>query len=78
MIPYFCLNTVFEGNATLVWPLNIKHYYGENNDTYVIELLKEPTNTTLQLNIKFTSQLSNTLQGFYRVGYHDIDTSDKK
>lgn len=70
--------TVFESNATLTWPLEIKQRYGENNETYIIELLAEPRNTTLQVNIKFISQLSNTLQGFYRVGYNDIDTTDKK
>lgn len=78
MIPCIFYFTVFQSNATLTTPIDIKHYYGENNETYVIELLKEPKNTTLQVNIKFISQLSSTLQGFYRVGYNDIDTSDKK
>lgn len=61
-------------------PLTIKTAYGDNNDTYVIKLAKvsEVKNSTIQLNLKFVSQLSSTLQGFYRVAYDDSDSDTRK
>lgn len=67
--------------------LQIKHDYGKNDgndgnddikETYVIVLMEKPNNSSLQVNVKFISQLSETLQGFYRVGYHGTDSSSKK
>lgn len=69
---------MFESNEMLTSPVKFEGRYGENNETYIIKLTETPKNTTLQLNIKFTSHLSNTLQGFYRVGYDDIDSDTKK
>lgn len=59
-------------------PLDIKTSYGKNNETFVIELVKKPASKEIQVNLTFISQLSNTLQGFYRVGYDDIDSREKK
>ncbi|XP_031619853.1 aminopeptidase Ey isoform X2 [Contarinia nasturtii] len=69
---------VAESSENLTRFLDIAADYGENNDTYVINLVESPNNASLQLNIKFISQLSTTLQGFYRVGYNDIDTTEQK
>lgn len=69
---------VFESNQTITSPIKFDGSYGDNNETYIIQLTETPKNKTLQLNIKFTSHLSNTLQGFYRVGYDDIDSDTKK
>jgi len=49
--------------------------YGRNNDSYVITLqeTKYPlTNVSVQLN--FVSQLTNTLQGFYRGSFFNENT----
>ena len=46
--------------------------YGKNNESYVITLKKTKyplTNITIQLS--FVSQLTSTLQGFYRGSYYD-------
>ncbi|XP_031634254.1 aminopeptidase N-like [Contarinia nasturtii] len=69
---------VAEINGEVTRLLSIQSNYGKNNEIYVIDLLEMPKNTSLQVNIEFISQLSTTLQGFYRVGYDDIDTTDKK
>lgn len=61
--------------------MTIETWYGENNDTFNIALAEGTRvdgNTTLQVNLKFISQLSNTLQGFYRVSYKDSDSDTKK
>lgn len=58
-------------------PVTIKSKYGSNNETYEIQLLNA-TESTLKVDLKFTSQLSSTLQGFYRVGYNDVDDKNKK
>lgn len=65
---------VFENSAAL----EIKTSYGNNNETFVIELIQKPTNKQLRVDLKFISQLSSTLQGFYRVGYDDVDSTEKK
>lgn len=75
MIPLFL---VFQSNETLAWPVEITTSYGENNETFIIKLEKLPVNDTLQVDLKFISQLSNTLQGFYRVGYNDKNSDTKK
>lgn len=66
--------SVRQNNGTLVAH---KSNYGINNETYEIQLVNA-TETKVQVDIKFNSQLSNTLQGFYRVGYDDIDDKNKK
>lgn len=76
---YF-FHTVFQSSSEMVTPLEIKTSYGDNNDTFIIELSKSTIgkNTTLQVNLKFFSQLSSTLQGFYQVSYEDSDSDTKK
>lgn len=71
---------MYQSDATVATPLDIQTEYGENNDTFIIKLNKfnEVKNSTLQVNLKFISQLSNTLQGFYRVNYDDSDSDTKK
>lgn len=72
---------VFQSSPLVSSPLSIRTWYGENNDTFNIELGEGTTvdgNTTLQVNLKFISQLSNTLQGFYRVLYEDSDSDKPK
>lgn len=72
--------TVFQSNATLTSPLIIETSYGENNDTYIIKL-KNPSevkNNSLQVNLKFDSRLSDTLQGFYRVNYEDSGSDTER
>lgn len=59
-------------------PLNIKTSYGTNNETFIIELLGKPANKDVQVDLTFISQLTSTLQGFYRVRYDDIDSKEKK
>lgn len=50
--------------------LNVDTFYGENNDTFVIDIKDTvPENRTLQVQLKFISQLTDTLQGFYRTNY---------
>lgn len=71
---------VFQTTPVLTSPLNISTEYGENRDTYIIRIKGKPiaANETLQVKLKFISQLSNTLQGFYRVAYEDDDSNTKK
>lgn len=66
--------TVSENGA----PLNIKTSYGTDNQTFIIELLDKAKTKQIQVDLAFVSQLTNTLQGFYRVKYDDIDSSKKK
>lgn len=51
-------------------PLNIETMYSENNDTFSI-FIKEivSRNSTVLVDLKFVSQLTDTLQGFYRTQY---------
>lgn len=73
------IRIVYRSNATHATPLDIETMYGENNDTFIIKLKPaEVTNTTLQVNLKFVSQLSSTLQGFYRTNYEDSDSDTRK
>lgn len=73
------IRIVYRSNATHAIPLDIETMYGENNDTFIIKLKPaEVTNTTLQVNLKFVSQLSSTLQGFYRTNYEDSDSDTRK
>lgn len=71
---------VYQSSSEVETLLNIKTEYGTNNDTYIIHL--EPSeivdDSTLQVNLKFISTLSDTLQGFYRVSYEDSDSDTKK
>lgn len=73
--------SVLQSSPSIASPLEIRTWYGDYNDTFNIELPEEAIvdgNTTLQVNLKFVSQLSDTLQGFYRVLYQDSDSSTKK
>lgn len=51
-------------------PLTIETQYSENNDTFSI-FIKEivAKNSTVLVELKFISQLTDTLQGFYRTEY---------
>lgn len=71
---FLSLPSVFENGA----PLDIKTSYGTHNGTFIIKLLKKPTNKDVQVDLTFVSQLTSTLQGFYRVNYDDIDSNQKK
>lgn len=81
-IVFVCVSfSVFKTTPQISAPLNINTWYGENNDTFNIALAEGTNidgNTTLQVNLKFISQLTNTLQGFYRVLYEDSDSDKKK
>lgn len=75
-----CFSKVSQSIATVVTTLTIGTLYGENKDTFIIKLT-DPTevkNNTLQVNLKFNSQLSDTLQGFYRVNYEDSGSDSKR
>lgn len=72
---------VFQSSPHIAEPLSIRTWYGDKNGKYYIELAEGTIvggNTTLQVNLKFISQLSNTLQGFYRVLYQDSGSDMKK
>lgn len=66
--------SVFENDD----PLKIDTSYGADNGTFIIKLVTEPTNKAIRVDLTFVSQLTSTLQGFYRVGYDDIDSNEKK
>lgn len=72
--------TVYQSTDTIATPIEITASYGENNDTFIIEFNKpsEVKQSKLQVNLKFISLLSSTLQGFYKVSYDDSDSDTKK
>lgn len=50
--------------------LQIDTEYGEANMTFIINILEAlPKNSTVQVELQFVSQLTDTLQGFYRTEY---------
>lgn len=75
----FSWKIVYQSTADIVSPLDIKTSYGENNATFIIDLksVEKEENITLQVRMKFVSQLTDTLQGFYRVSYGDSDSNEK-
>lgn len=70
---------MYQSSLEVATPLNISTGYGENNDTFIIRFREEVAERALlQVNLKFISQLSSTLQGFYRVSYNDTDADTRK
>ena len=60
--------------------LLIETGYGENNATYIITLLEyldTSKGVSVNVDIKFTSHLTDTLQGFYRTSYSDSQSQKK-
>lgn len=51
-------------------PISSETSYGLDNDTFIINLKGPiPRNSTVQVQLQFISQLTDTLQGFYRTSY---------
>lgn len=61
--------------------VKVESGYGENNETYIIKVLsdlKSNKNVTLSIDLEFHSQLTDTLQGFYKTSYIDPMTGARK
>lgn len=74
--------TVFHYPSDIASPLDIETAYGEHNDTFIIDIKrgidKNDKNITLQIQLNFTSKLTDTLQGFYRSSYKDGANQETK
>lgn len=73
---------VFHYPSDIASPLDIETAYGENNDTFIIDIKrgidKNDKNITLQIQLNFVSVLTDTLQGFYRSSYKDGRNQETK
>ncbi|KAJ6637110.1 Aminopeptidase Ey, partial [Pseudolycoriella hygida] len=73
---------VFHYPSDIASPLDIETAYGEHNDTFIIDIKrgidKNDKNITLQIQLDFTSKLTDTLQGFYRSSYKDGKNQETK
>lgn len=54
--------------------LDIDHYYGESNESYIINIKSSTPINTVFIELSFTSQMTTTLQGIYKTGYMDVAT----
>lgn len=53
--------------------LEIDHYYGQKNESYIVEIRSEPLDEVF-LELSFTSKMTSTLQGIYRTSYMDVSS----
>lgn len=52
--------------------LEIDHYYGQNNESYIIEIKSADAVNEVFVYLAFTSQMTATLQGIYKTSYMDV------
>lgn len=69
--PFACAATIDDGE------LKVETWQGLDNLTYHIKLLdSKPTGEVLTITLDFVSQLTDTLQGFYKGLYKDEDSGN--
>lgn len=51
--------------------LDIDHYYGENNESYIIDIKSAAPVDNVFIDLSFSSQMTATLQGIYKTSYID-------
>ncbi|XP_037909799.1 aminopeptidase N isoform X2 [Hermetia illucens] len=69
--------SVTNNNDKDATPLKITTSYGDFNDSFIIKIgskLDDVQHVNLTVNLKFRSELSSTLQGFYKTSYEDAAT----
>ncbi|KAL5282628.1 hypothetical protein ACFFRR_005619 [Megaselia abdita] len=70
--------TIHDVNATLSNKiknednLEIDHYYGQNNKSYIIFIKSSGPIDNVFIHLSFTSQITDTLQGIYKTSYMDV------
>lgn len=52
--------------------LDIDHYYGQNNESYIINIRSSTPVDNVFIDLSFTSQMTATLQGIYKTSYIDV------